>query len=579
MITAATLIGLAWKSALVAGLTLLLLRLVRSRSAGERSLIAHAGLAALLALPLATLLLPQWQPLPADWAIAEPAPAAASTTKITGGSAVDPASSATASVPVVEDPAGSPSITLPSFADLAPGLYALPLALLAGLMGIAVLRLFAMRGRADVLVESSWLSALAEAQRRMGFKHGTALLVSDELRSPISWGVLRPTIVLSPKAVAAVGEAEAIIAHELAHVARLDWAKLLAARLACALFWFNPLVWMLARESHQLREEAADDAVLMADIDGPDYATLLVGAARHDNKATLIAAHGVAPAKGSLKRRITRVLDGSLKRGPASAGWILMSLVVLAGITAPLAAFSATAETKVADETHAMAFVAQQSAIRSMQSAMTAKDLTDVETRDVDTGAAPAAEPLRADDLVGMRAVGVTPEYVEKLREHGGSMDPDDIIAAKATGVDPAYIGSMRAILPGADFGDLVGAKQVGIDAAFARDMKEHFPGVDLDDLIALKAMGVDCDFVTDMRKAGVRLRDPDDAIELRATGMHPRGRGAKRSIVSKDGATVRFGPGPVIEARSADGRVARIEVPEAPAATRPPVPPAPPGT
>ena len=46
----------------------------------------------------------------------------------------------------------------------------------------------------------------------------------------------------------------------------LDWAKLLASRIACAIFWFNPLVWMLARESHQLREEAADDAVLMADI-------------------------------------------------------------------------------------------------------------------------------------------------------------------------------------------------------------------------------------------------------------------------------------------------------------------------
>src|SRR3546814_18022050 len=107
----------------------------------------------------------------------------------------------------------------------------------------AVVRLFAMRGRAEVLGQPSWLSALAEAQRRMGFKHGTALLVSDELRSPISWGVIRPTIVLSPHAVQAVGEAEAIIAHELAHVARLDWAKLLCARLACAPFWFNPLVW------------------------------------------------------------------------------------------------------------------------------------------------------------------------------------------------------------------------------------------------------------------------------------------------------------------------------------------------
>src|SRR3546814_964242 len=101
----------------------------------------------------------------------------------------------------------------------------------------------------------------------MGFKHGTALLVSEELRSPISWGVLRPTIVLSPHAVAAVGEAEAIIANELATVARLACATLLAARLACAPFWFNPLVWQLARESHQTHEEEADDAVLPADID------------------------------------------------------------------------------------------------------------------------------------------------------------------------------------------------------------------------------------------------------------------------------------------------------------------------
>src|SRR3546814_18073522 len=108
----------------------------------------------------------------------------------------------------------------------------------------------------------------------MDFKLGTGRLVSTELRSLISWGVLRPTIGLSPKAVAAASEAEAIIAHELAHVARLDWAKLLGARVACAVFWFNPLVWMLARDTLQLREEAADDAVLMADLDSPDYAPL-----------------------------------------------------------------------------------------------------------------------------------------------------------------------------------------------------------------------------------------------------------------------------------------------------------------
>ena len=64
MITPALLLGLAWKSVAVAAVTLLLLRLARRRSAGERSMIAHAGLAALLLLPAANLMLPAWTPLP-----------------------------------------------------------------------------------------------------------------------------------------------------------------------------------------------------------------------------------------------------------------------------------------------------------------------------------------------------------------------------------------------------------------------------------------------------------------------------------------------------------------------------------
>src|SRR4029453_14055204 len=107
-------------------------------------------------------------------------------------------------------------------------------------------------------------------------------LTSDELASPISWGLVRPVILLNSRAVEATGEAEAIIAHELAHVARLDWIKLLLARFATALFWFNTLVWGLAREAAQLREEAADDSVLAADITDTDYAQLLVGVARHE---------------------------------------------------------------------------------------------------------------------------------------------------------------------------------------------------------------------------------------------------------------------------------------------------------
>ena len=552
MITATLLAGIAWKSALIAGLTLLLLRLARTRSAAERSLIAHVGLAALLALPVAALLLPIWAPLPAAW-FAEAAPAAASA-PAAGSVAADLASvavsvSGTAQSVAAEAPA-SWLASLPPLADLALLFYSLPLALLFATMLVAVVRLFAMRGRADVLVQPSWLSALAEAQRRMGFKHGTALLVSEELRSPISWGVLRPTIVLSPKAVEAVSEAEAIIAHELAHVARLDWAKLLSARLACAIFWFNPLVWMVARESHQLREEAADDAVLLADIDGPDYATLLVGAARHDNKGTLIAAHGVAPGKNSLKRRITRVLDTRARRGPPSASWFAMTLAFLAGVTVPLAAFSATGA-RFADE--------RENALAAPVPAATPMAAASAPGKEAP---APAQAGLPVDQLVSMKAMGVTPDDVRGMHGNKG-LDPDDVIAAKAVGATPAYLGRMRALFPGADTDDLIGAAALGIDPGYAREMQSYFPGLDLDDLAGMRAVGVTGDFIRDTRKSGVRIADPDEAIELRVT------RGVNISqVVSQTLGTATSAAS--TNARS-KGPGSRTETPEPPAPPQPP--------
>src|SRR6185503_1020539 len=221
-------------------------------------------------------------------------------------------------------------------------LYAVPAAILLFITFLALARLVALQARADVLVDGHWLSALARAQRRMGFKHGTALLTSNELASPISWGLMRPVILLNTRAVEAASEAEAIIAHELAHVARMDWAKLLLARIATALFWFNPFVWLLAREAHQLREEAADDAVLAADIADTDYAQLLVGVARHECPGLLLGAHGVAPSKTSLARRVARVLDGKSVRGPVARGFAVGVFFGALVIAAPLAALTLT---------------------------------------------------------------------------------------------------------------------------------------------------------------------------------------------------------------------------------------------
>ena len=141
-------------------------------------------------------------------------------------------------LPAADAAARTPSLS-PTAAATA--LYAVPAAILLFITFLALARLIALRARADVLVDGHWLSALARAQRRMGFKHGTALLTSDELASPISWGLMRPVILLNTaRRRSASGEAEAIIAHELAHVARMDWIKLLLARVATALVLVQP---------------------------------------------------------------------------------------------------------------------------------------------------------------------------------------------------------------------------------------------------------------------------------------------------------------------------------------------------
>jgi len=561
------LIGIALKSLLIAGLTLALLQLVKQRSAAERSWVAHLGLLALVIMAFAPLLLPSW-----DVA----APALFGTEPSSAATAVQPAAPAAVTAPAttpLPSAAASPSTVSPVAAAMAG--YAVPAAILLFITFLALARLIALRARADVLVDGHWLSALARAQRRMGFKHGTALLTSDELASPISWGLMRPVILLNTRAVEAAGEAEAIIAHELAHVARMDWAKLLLARIATALFWFNPLVWMLAREAHQLREETADDAVLAADIADTDYAQLLVGVARHECPGMLLGAHGVAPSKSSLARRVARVLDGKSVRGPAARSFAAGVFVGAVAVAAPLAALTLTP-------------AQQQNAPKASRASSTAGGVdtskpyyagSDVPTDlpqiiaqgvstavDVATGpdeaeqareaaleraaearqaaieaAQDAAEEAREAALerrgqpafnkgdsalhkrVAMEAMGITPQYVAAMRAVApqfARLEAADFTSMRAVGVTPEYARDLIAAgFPRISEDDIVGARAVGVTGAYVRAMKSAGVRGDLDDFVELRATGIDPAFVQRARQAGYAVSNPDDLVEIRALG------------------------------------------------------------
>ena len=82
--------------------------------------------------------------------------------------------------------------------------------------------------------------------------------------------------------------------------------------------------------------------MLAADIVDTDYAQLLVGVARHECPGLLLGAHGVAPSKSSLARRVARVLDGASPRGPVARPFAVGVFVGAVVIAAPLAALTLT---------------------------------------------------------------------------------------------------------------------------------------------------------------------------------------------------------------------------------------------
>jgi beta-lactamase regulating signal transducer with metallopeptidase domain len=530
------LLPIAAKSFLVAGAVLLLLKIAQNRSASDRSWIAHLGLVAVLLLPAAALALPALNVEGPSFLVSQTVEAAAPAEPL----AAAPESPAlrTESAAAAGTFPGASAAIAPAPVDWAVWAYAAPAVLLLLLTLIALGRLFGLKGRASVMVEPNWLTALARAQRRMGFKHGTALLTSDELPSPISWGVVRPVILLNTKAAESHGEAEAIIAHELAHVASLDWAKLLLSRVTVALFWFNPLVWVLAREAHQLREEAADDAVLGADIEDTEYAKLLVGVARHECRGLLIGAHGVAPAKNSLARRVRRVLDGALERAPGGWRWSTAAAFFAAGMAVPVAALNfvapapASASHSASAQPVAAAAAAPSPAAAAASAQQTAPRGTDVDSdvdvdEDVDVDVDVDGDLGEAFARLDSKLRGAFNDFPRAERSRSVSdREVDEIIKASAHGVDGRYIAGMRAASPRlsrATIKELVSLKVQGVTPNYVRALASAgYPSLDVDQIVAGAVQGVSPTYARAMANAGVGRLDFDNVVQMKVLGVSP---------------------------------------------------------
>lgn len=158
------------------------------------------------------------------------------------------------------------------------------------------------------------------------------MLRSDAIDSPMTIGIVHPQVLLPAAADGWSAERRrAVLVHELGHVQRGDMLIQLVAQLACALYWWNPLVWVAAARLRVEREHACDDLVLDAGIRPSSYAADLLDVARSISHAPP-GAICMADRSGT-EARLRRILDANAPRRPLrTRARIAMSAVALGSV-------------------------------------------------------------------------------------------------------------------------------------------------------------------------------------------------------------------------------------------------------
>ncbi len=155
---------------------------------------------------------------------------------------------------------------------------------------------------------------------------------SESAVVPFAHGLLQPAVVLPGAARRwSESELEAVLIHEFNHIRRRDNAWAFLATLAAAIHWFNPLIWLARRQMLLQAERACDVGVVQAGIDPAQYAMLLVDLARSaTGKRGLIIYASQFLGMKLLEVRIMSILQANLKSPQltATARLIVVSLAI-----------------------------------------------------------------------------------------------------------------------------------------------------------------------------------------------------------------------------------------------------------
>ncbi len=351
------------KATVLLALAVIIVVFARRASASFRHLIWVLGLGCALILPLLSQTLPHWRvPLrtpvvqPRQAALSPP-PALAPSPEPSGTKNESASISAASAAPSQATEVTSPVHSVPMPA--APAYPAMPAqvpwaawTLLVWAVGVLLVLARIVRGAISLRavaatsnrVEDGMFAAVkAAAMKAMQVNCPVVLLIGSKLSRvavPLTWGARCPVVVLPADATTWLEDKlRASLLHEMAHVRRVDWLLQTVAHLICALYWFNPLVWLAARKMRAESETACDDLVLAAGMPAADYAQHLLDIAlcARDERRSVAVAVGMAQTP-KIEGRLRTVLALGLSRRPPTRRIISGVLVTGLALAIPLAA-------------------------------------------------------------------------------------------------------------------------------------------------------------------------------------------------------------------------------------------------
>jgi beta-lactamase regulating signal transducer with metallopeptidase domain len=215
---------------------------------------------------------------------------------------------------------------------------------------VGFIRTLIVRRRSRTIDDANWTSLIDELCRRLSLARRVSLYETATALMPMTWGVLRPVVMLPRQARDWTDRLRRIVLlHELAHVKRCDVAFQLLGRVACALYWFHPLAWYALRRLRIERELACDDCVVLAGERATDYATELVEIARFYRSLPFAAAIAMAQ-RNSLEHRLRAMFDRACSHLPVTPRAARLLLVAVLLIVTTVAAVRLAPRASAEDE-------------------------------------------------------------------------------------------------------------------------------------------------------------------------------------------------------------------------------------